>query len=65
MVRLATTGAAAGAEDGWIRALAAVVDNPVAAANADRGPAKGISGEPLLVMGFAIEMISGMSVSTN
>ena len=48
-----------------IRAFAAVVDRPVAAANADLGPAKGISGDPRAKMGFAIVMISGMSFSIN
>ena len=31
---------------GPINALAAVVERPVAVASAERGPAKGISGEP-------------------
>jgi hypothetical protein len=46
-------------------AFAAVVLRPVAAANADLGPARGISGEPRLVMGLAMEIISGMSFSMN
>ena len=37
-----------------IGAFAAVVDKPVAVARADRGPARGISGEPYEVIGFAI-----------
>ena len=49
----------------WIRAFAAVVESPVAAANADLGPARGISGDPRAKMGFAMEMISGISFSIN
>uniref|UniRef100_A0A6C0BGL4 Uncharacterized protein n=1 Tax=viral metagenome TaxID=1070528 RepID=A0A6C0BGL4_9ZZZZ len=37
-----------------MRAFAAVVDSPVAVARAERGPAKGISGEPYEVIGFAM-----------
>ena len=38
--------AAVAAVKGPINALAAVVERPVAVASAERGPAKGISGEP-------------------
>ena len=37
---------------GPIKALAAVVERPVAVASAERGPAKGISGEPYDVTGL-------------
>ena len=47
--RTATPSAAAP-----IRALAAVVESPVAVASAERGPAKGISGDPYEVTGFDI-----------
>jgi hypothetical protein len=40
-------------------------DTTVAAAKADLGPARGISGDPLDTIGFAIVIISGMSFSTN
>ena len=48
-----------------MRALAAVVERPVAVARAERGPANGISGEPRDEMGFAMWMISGISTSMN
>jgi hypothetical protein len=47
------------------RAFAAVVERPVAAASADLGPDRGISGLPRLMIGLAMEIISGMSFSTN
>jgi hypothetical protein len=46
-----------------IRAFAADVERPVAVASAERGPERGVSGEPRTIRGFTCWIISGMSIS--